>query len=265
MIYLINYGNEPYSKMQKFQSYTAKRFGVFDKIIEFSDKDVAKDSGFFNANKKILSIKKGNGLFLWKPYIIFKTLQTLNQDDFLIYCDVDTIFLDSILPLIGLMDKENKDIIVFDSPNKEYQYTKYNLCLELGLTDKAITETRQRYASYSVWRKTDFSLFFAKEWLDTCCQYDLICDDVTAYHPIFGKEFIHNLQDQSIFSLLSKKYQIESFRDPSNWGNGLIKEYNNSNYSQILYNGVGNSRKLWWLTYFFGKRYLKKFQLHSRK
>ena len=35
-------------------------------------------------------------------------------------------------------------MLVFDSPNKEYQYTKYNLCEDLGLTDKSIITSRQR-------------------------------------------------------------------------------------------------------------------------
>ena len=69
------------------------------------------------------------------------------------------------------MCQHNKDMLVFDSPNKEYQYTKYNLCEDLGLTDESIITSRQRYASYNLWRKTDASLSFVKQWLDLCCQY----------------------------------------------------------------------------------------------
>lgn len=211
MIYLINYGNKPYAKMQKFQSYTAKRFGKVDRVIEYSDKDILKDTTFYNANKKILSIKKGNGLWLWKPYIIYKKLQTLKEDDILIYSDVDIIFLDSIYPLIGLMNQHHKDMLVFDSPNKEFQYTKYNLCEDLDLIDESIITTRQRYASYNLWRKTDASVSFVKKWLDLCCQYHLISDDVTSYSPNYGNQFVHNLHDQSIFSLLTKKIKLKLF------------------------------------------------------
>ena len=260
MIYLINYGNKPYAKMQKFQSYTARRFGKVDRVIEYSDIDILADTEFSSNNKKILSVKKGNGLFLWKPYIIYKTLQSLKDEDVLIYSDVDTIFLDSIYPLIDLMSQHNKDMLVFDSPNKEYQYTKYNLCEDLGLTDESIITSRQRYASYNLWRKTDASLSFVKQWLDLCCQYHLISDDVISFSPDYRSQFVHNLQDQSIFSLLTKQNKIEAFRDPSNWGNRLKDEYQNSPYNQILYNGVGNSRKLWYLTHVFGKQYLKKFK-----
>ena len=260
MIYLINYGNKPYAKMQKFQSYTARRFGKVDRVIEYSDIDILADTEFSSNNKKILSVKKGNGLFLWKPYIIYKTLQSLKDEDVLIYSDVDTIFLDSIYPLIDLMSQHNKEMLVFDSPNKEYQYTKYNLCEDLGLTDESIITSRQRYASYNLWRKTDASLSFVKQWLDLCCQYHLISDDVTSFNPDYRSQFVHNLQDQSIFSLLTKQNKIEAFRDPSNWGNRLKDEYQNSPYNQILYNGVGNSRKLWYLTHVFGKQYLKKFK-----
>lgn len=260
MIYLINYANEPYAKMQKFQSYTAKHFGGVDKIIEFSDKDIIEDKEFYKENEKILKIKKGNGLWLWKPYIIHKTLSSLSENDILIYSDVDTIFLDNIEPLISAMLKEDKYLMVFDSPNKEYQYTKYNLCIDMDLTSEFILNTRQRYASYNIWRKSDLTLNFLSQWLNYCSQYKLISDDVTAYNDKYGNEFVRHLHDQSIFSLLTKKHAIQSLRDPSNWGNKLKKEYPNSNYEQILYNGVANSRKLWILTRLLGKSHLNKFK-----
>ena len=260
MIYLINYGNKPYAKMQKFQSYTARRFGKVDRVIEYSDIDIQADTEFYSNNKKILSVKKGNGYWLWKPYIIYKTLQRLKDDDVLIYSDVDTIFLDSVSPLIEIMNKHKKDMLVFDSPNKEYQYTKYNLCEDLGLTDKSIITSRQRYASYNLWRKTDTSLSFAKHWLHHCGNEVFISDDNTSYTPGYIEHYVEHKHDQSIFSLLTKKNKIEAFRDPSNWGNRLKDEYQNSPYNQILYNGVGNSRTLWYLTHVFGKQYLKKFK-----
>ncbi|KGE86612.1 MAG: hypothetical protein ACE362_25145 [Phaeodactylibacter xiamenensis] len=258
MIYLINYANKPYAKMQKFQSYTAKNFGGIDKIIEYSDSDIYRDKTFYLNNKKILDIKKGNGLFLWKPYIILKTLQKLGKDDILIYCDVDTIFIDDVKPLTQLMKKKKSSLMVFDSPNFEYEYTKYNLCQDLGLLENSILESRQRYASYSLYRKTKYTLGFIQEWLNTCTIYDHISDEVKSYHPTYGQKFVHNLQDQSIFSLLTKKHRIEAFRDPSNWGNNFKKEYGNSFYDQLLYNGVAESRKLWLMTYLFGKAYLTK-------
>lgn len=248
----------PYAKRQKFQTYTAKRFGGFKKVVQFSDEDIKKDKAFYKKNLKILSVEKGNGFYLWKPYIILKTIESLKEDDVLMYCDVDTIFLDDFKPVISTMLKNRLDIMVFDLPNKEYQYSKYNLCEALGLTSQDILTSNQRCASYHLWRKTEFSLNFLNEWLDLCSQYDLICDDVTSYHPDYGDQFIFNLQDQSIFSLLSKKHAITSFRDPSNWGNTMKNEYTNSPYPQLLYNAVSDSRKLWLLTYLLGKNYLAK-------
>ena len=58
MIYLINYRNKPYAKMQNFQSYTAKCFGKVDRVIEYSYKGILKNTTFFNTNKKYF-LKKG--------------------------------------------------------------------------------------------------------------------------------------------------------------------------------------------------------------
>lgn len=46
--------------------------------------------------------------------------------------------------------------------------------------------------------------------------------------------FIEHRHDQSVFSLLSKKYKLQAFRDPSQFGNIAIKYFSNSKYSQIL-------------------------------
>ncbi len=47
-------------------------------------------------------------------------------------------------------------------------------------------------------------------------------------------DFIAHKHDLSIFSLLSKKAGLESFRDPSQFGNDVMASYPNSPYEQLI-------------------------------
>ena len=66
MIVAINYANLKYKKAQYFNSRTAIHKGKAEKVISYSPKDI--DPDFWNNNRKILSKKRGNGYWLWKPY-----------------------------------------------------------------------------------------------------------------------------------------------------------------------------------------------------
>ena len=73
---------------------------------------------------------------------------------------------------------------------------------------------------------------FVDEWLRFAAQSSLI-DDSPSKAPNYPG-FREHRHDQSIFSLLSKKYDIEAFRDISQYGNGYKKSYDNSPYNQIV-------------------------------
>jgi hypothetical protein len=120
--YLLNFADNNFRKSQIYNSYTAIKFGNFDKVFEFSPKDI--DVNFKNKYSKIFSYKRGYGLWLWKPYFILKTLKELNDGDYLFYCDSGAYFLNDIDYLIRLSIDNNQSIIGFDLPLIERQFTK---------------------------------------------------------------------------------------------------------------------------------------------
>lgn len=85
-IIAISYGDYKYIKQLKINKFTAINIGKVDKYYSYKPEDI--DINFKNKNKDILSRKRGNGYWLWKPYFILKTLkEKLNKGDFLIYTD----------------------------------------------------------------------------------------------------------------------------------------------------------------------------------
>ena len=109
MIIAVNYANQKFKRAQKFNSRTAIRFGA-DRVIEYTPDDI--DADFYKKNKEVLSAKKGNGYYLWKPYFLNKAYQELQEGDYLIYTDSGAIYVDQIQKLIDCMEREHQDIFI---------------------------------------------------------------------------------------------------------------------------------------------------------
>ena len=68
----MNYSDKKFNDAQKLNTYTAIHIGKVNQTIEYNERDIPKD--FFNENKEILTMKRGGGYWLWKPFFILKTL-----------------------------------------------------------------------------------------------------------------------------------------------------------------------------------------------
>lgn len=216
MILAINYADYKYRKTQKFNSETAIHKGKVDKVISYSPKDM--DRIFFEKNKKILEQSRGNGYWLWKPYFIQRALEELNENDYLIYLDSGAFYINDVKFLLDQMKKDNQYIMAFEVPFKERWYTKRDVFLYMGCDSAQYTETNQRMATMILINKTETAVRFVNEWLYLCQQEDIITDEKNHLGKHNYRGFIDNRHDQSVFSVLSKKYGIKAYRDPSQYG-----------------------------------------------
>lgn len=216
LIVAINYANLKYKKAQYFNSNTAIHKGKADRVISYSPKDI--DAAFWNQNSKILKQKRGNGYWLWKPYFIQETLKKLCDGDYLVYLDSGAFYLNDVRHLIRQMDKDKQDIMAFELPFQECRFTKRDVFIEMGCDEPEYFETNQRMATMIILKRSDRAVKFVKEWLDYCQCEHIITDEKNNAGKNNYKGFIDNRHDQSIFSLLSKKYGIKAYRDPSQYG-----------------------------------------------
>lgn len=216
MIVAINYANLKYKKAQCFNSNTAVHKGKVDRVISYSPKDI--DADFYAKNSKILNQKRGNGYWLWKPYFIRKTLVELYEGDYLVYLDSGAFYINDVRYLIQQMDRDGQDIMTFELPFKELRYTKRDVFIEMGCDESEYFETNQRMATLIILRKTDLALKFVQEWLYYCQCEHIITDEKNNMGKDNYKGFVDNRHDQSIFSLLSKRYGFKAYKDPSQFG-----------------------------------------------
>ena len=153
MIYAINYANDAYKNAQKLNTETAFSNGV-EKVIEYSSKDI--DACFYNKNKEILLCHRGNGYWLWKPYFVKKTLEKLNDNDYLIYSDSASYYINNVNLLIQCMERESTDIMVFSLPRDmlERTWSKRDAFVLMNCDFAVYANTPQRLAGFILLKKT---------------------------------------------------------------------------------------------------------------
>ncbi len=212
----INYSDKRFKNKQRFSALMAKLIGGFDKVIAYSPSDI--DELYYEKNKKILECERGGGYWLWKPYLINKTLKNMKDGDYLFYCDSGAFFIGSVNELISDMECYDEDIAVFQLPLAESEFTnKYTKNFFKYVESDGL---HQILGGYICIRKSKKAIKFFEEYQILCENEDLITDK----HTLKGENHRH---DQSILSLLSKKNKIKPFRDPSDYGEFPQRYYRN--------------------------------------
>ena len=216
MIVAVNYANAKYRKAQKVNSKTAITKGKVDKVISYSPRDL--DADFRQKNSAILLQKRGNGYWLWKPYIILKTLREMQEGDYLVYLDAGAFYINSVKWLTVEMEKDGQEIMSFELPFQEKRFTKRDAFIGMQCNEEKYTESNQRMATMIVFKKCESTLHFVKEWLYFGQKEEIITDRPNCAGHENDSRFIDHRHDQSIFSLLCKKHGIKAYGDPSQFG-----------------------------------------------
>ena len=210
MNYLVTYADGLYKKAQRLCIYSGKKIAKFDAAFEFGPNDI--DYDFRKENKEILSYRRGNGLWLWKPYFILKALNKIQNGDILFYADSGVLFIRNFKKIFAQI--ESVEIWVTELPLLEYQFTKNEVIERLDAADIEIT--RQISASFIGIKKNERTVRFIENWLELCKDKKLLSPDISADKE--RKDFIQHREDQSILSLLCKKNGIRAYGDISEYG-----------------------------------------------
>jgi hypothetical protein len=190
----------------------------FDKIVAKTDADLKRDPEFWPKHGDFINANtRGYGYWLWKPYLIMKTLEIMNDGDILFYVDSGCELLpneNNDLEIAKLAKSCDKNTILYIIASEENQYNKMDLVNAMILEEEQKTNvmnTMQNAATFIIMKKTDQTYDFASEWYSICCTYSNIDDSPSkaANDP----SFIEHRHDQSVFSLLTKS---EKYRDTMN-------------------------------------------------
>jgi len=187
----------------------AQDFDYFDEILALTEKDLIEDDDFWEKNKDfILNNSKGYGYWLWKPYLINKELEKMNDGDILVYadagCKINKNGKARFLEYIELLNNNEDDygVISFQLDHEEYKYTKKKIFEYFNCTD-VMKNSYQFLATVQIIKVNKHSRELIKNWSEISSNYELINNDLSENECT---EFRDNRNDQSIFSILVKIY-----------------------------------------------------------
>ena len=213
--YLVNYSDKTHKNSQIENTNSALSIGGFDNVFSFNLQDLGDE--FIFQNKNIMSQPRGAGYWMWKPFVIKKALELINDNDILMYSDSGISFIKNIDEIVTIMDNTDEKLLLFElddiHPNK--RWTKRDCFVLMGLDNEPYLSQNQLLASYILMRKNKFVIKFIDEWLHYAKDYRVITDSSNECGLPNYLEFVDHRHDQSILTNLSIKYGLKSVSFPN--------------------------------------------------
>ena len=221
----------------------AKSLDVFDNIILFTDDVLKQDYEFNTRHGEFVrnNSHRGYGYWIWKPYIIKKTMEKMRDGDILLYldsgCEIDARRKDSMTQFFEIV---KTDYIIGTEVCVERDFNKMDLLLKLDMLDNKYLDAPQRQGGVTMFLVCDKTRELVNEWYELACDYHNI-DDSPSNATNFSSFNVHR-HDQSIFSLLTKKHKI--FSKHFLYDGDYRNPYTSKIYSciEVLKNCYGYSR-----------------------
>lgn len=189
----------------------AREFGLFDEVVGFTEVDLQNDTEFWEKNGDFMeNHKRGYGYWVWKSFIIFKTLQRIEQGDIVVYCDsgceLRIQYIQRMREYFDIVTKSDKGIIGMTLNFHERHWNKTDTFAALDAAE-FFNDNYQVIAGIVICKKCDNTMSLVEKWQRTCCRHNLITDGPGILPN--APDFIEHRHDQSVFSLLMKKHGFE--------------------------------------------------------
>ena len=139
----------------------------------------------------------------------------MKENDVLLYADAGCIIQNSHKEELKRLFKViDTDLIIASLTCNEHEWCKMDLLKHLEMENHRLLKTGQRQSSAIIFKKCEKTMKLLREWYDISCNYHFIDDSPSIQSNI--PSFKEHRHDQSVFSLLTKKYNIysnESIKD----------------------------------------------------
>lgn len=220
---LVSYSTGKWLPLHAELNASASRWGI-TRHFTYGRGDLEK-TDYYRANRAILDEPCGAGYWAWKPFFICEALRELAEGDILFYCDAGSLIVEDPAPLAEICARQPQGLVLFDSrPLTNRQFTKRDCFVQLGCDRREYWNAPKVIATLLVIRNCSFSRDFLSEWLKFCQDPIAVTNARSTHSELRG--FIQHRSDQSILSVLAAKHRIETFRNPTLWGNFLkMPEY----------------------------------------
>lgn len=232
---LYNYAHNRFLNSQERCTKTGMEVGGFDKAYQFRIDDI--DVEFRDKNSAILNQPRGAGYWLWKYYFAVKLLNddSIKEGDYIFYADAGSHFIDKIDHLIDVMERDGTSLMTFRQNHLAYIWTKRDMFLLMDADTPKFTHTAQRVGGWFLFKKNELTKKFFQECLTYSCDARILTDMPNQLGQPNYSGFRDHRHDESLISIMSKKYDLFPYRNPSQ--HGIVDDvyFTNNRYGELGY------------------------------
>jgi hypothetical protein len=231
----MSFGNQNFINSINRIKNEAESFNIFDNIVTYNDEKLkTKFPEFWSTHGNFINNNsRGYGYWIWKSYLVLKTLETMNKNDILVYadagCELNNNGINRLKEYFEIVKNSNYGILSFELTYPEKQWTKMDLFNELDMNTSEHLNNKQLMATSFILKKCNHTMKLVSEWYKYSSSYHLIDDSQSIVKN--DDTFYEHRHDQSIFSLIRKKYgteimfnEVDSYNDFSPIKAKRIKE-----------------------------------------
>ena len=228
-IHLISFG-APFEKFKSAHKrfYTnARYFNMFESINIFSEKNIYKFSKDFESYKDKILNTKGYGYWIWKYFLVSEMMNQIPQNDIILYADIGCTFNKKGSQRFNdyVAKAKKYGALTFELDHEEFKYTKKDTFIRIFGHSFDDYSSYQRLAGIFFLVNNKFNKFLVEEIKSIGLENDFhFISDSPSSEPNH-ESFVAHRHDQSIFSLISKKYKLIAIKDETyfkNWkSNGI--------------------------------------------
>lgn len=198
----ITYGDSGFEIAKKKILKQAELTGEFDEIKGYGPEDLSDKL----IQSELIKIKKGGGLWSWKPDVIYKTINDADDGDIIVYCDAGCLLQPTKEWRKYWRKLEKHDIIAQRIFKRTDKWTRIEV-LDYFKRNGFFWKKNFQYQATILIKVSAFSRKFVSEWRELVLTHPVFIMDVTKEEmPRQHSSLVENRHDQSIYSALIYKY-----------------------------------------------------------
>ena len=224
--FFLSFGDSRMHRSARRLRAQANKMQYYDEVKIYDER--ALNNQFYNRFKsKLVLGSRGFGYWCWKPQIILQLLNEMKENDLLQYSDIGCHLnpngIDRLNYYFNMTDVSKTAVFAFKSVAPkyplvydqrklldlvEYKWTKGDLFDYFNIRNNTnITHTQSYGATNLFLKKCTKSINFIQEWLEVIYSNFSLIDNSQSNSPNFPG-FVEHRHDQSILSILCKKYNV---------------------------------------------------------
>lgn len=215
---LLTVSNAPFASSRERLAASARAHGIA-KVYAHDYDELSAQEPFFTEHRAILSHPRGLGYWLWKPFMLQKTLVAMEDGDVLIYADSGVEIIADLTPLVDLCKSSGMVLLFGNATDTNARWTRRDCFVYTGCDTPEYWHGPHCDASIVLVCKSGASTAFIDQWLQLCCNPAILTDAPNIGGEPNLPEFQDHRHDQSVLSLMAMKHRIALHRIPSQYGN----------------------------------------------